>query len=312
LTDVPRPITAPALVAELRSQLHGANAQEAAAILKALSENGIYLANTESWIGTVPLSTDVPVIDAEKEVVVSPSGAESFVECGVKWFLQNNGGTDGDSTAQVLGSAIHAFAAKMVQEPGTTKEELITNLRNSWKLIDPDSGWVSASHLESAVTMLEKFVAYHSETKRTVIDAEMRFDVTLGRARIKGSVDRLEVEADGSLFIVDFKTGGSAISAKEAKANLQLASYQVGIAEGGFTQGIVSSGAELVYLGTDAVGATLRAQHGIDVEAVKSQLNGIADGMGAATFFATINKRCKGCPVRKSCPVQSDGRTVIS
>jgi len=199
-----------------------------------------------------------------------------------------------------------------VQEPGTTKEELITNLRNSWKLIDPDSGWVSASHLESAVTMLEKFVAYHSETKRTVIDAEMRFDVTLGRARIKGSVDRLEVEADGSLFIVDFKTGGSAISAKEAKANLQLASYQVGIAEGGFTQGIVSSGAELVYLGTDAVGATLRAQHGIDVEAVKSQLNGIADGMGAATFFATINKRCKGCPVRKSCPVQSDGRTVIS
>jgi len=34
--------------------------------------------------------------------------------------------------------------------------------------------------------------------------------------------------------------------------------------------------------------------------------------MGAAAFFATINKRCKGCPVRKSCPVQSDGRTVIS
>ena len=312
LTDVPRPITAPALVAELRSQLHGANAQDAAEILKALSENGIYLANAESWIGTVPLSTDAPVIDAEKEVVVSPSGAESFVECGVKWFLQNNGGTDGDSTAQVLGSAIHAFAAKMVQEPGTTKEDLITNLRSSWKLIDPESGWVSASHLESAVTMLEKFVEYHSKTTRTVVDAEMRFDVTLGRARIKGSVDRLEVEADGSLFIVDFKTGGSAISVKEAKENLQLASYQVGIAEGGFTQGKVRAGAELVYLGTDAAGATLRAQHGIDVEAVKSQLNGIAEGMGAATFFATINKRCKGCPVRKSCPVQSDGRTVIS
>ena len=312
LSDVPRPITAPALVAELRSQLHGAKAQDAGAILKALSENGIYLADTQSWIGSVPLSSDLPVIDAEKEVVVSPSGAESFVECGVKWFLQNNGGSDGDSTAQVLGSAIHAFAAKMVQEPGTSKEDLIANLESSWKLIDPDSGWVSASHLESAVTMLEKFVAYHSKTTRTVVDAEMRFDISLGRARIKGSVDRLEVEADGRLFIIDFKTGSSAISVKDAKENLQLASYQVGIAEGGFTQGTVSAGAELVYLGTDAAGATIRSQHTVDVEATKTKLNEIADGMGAATFFATINKRCKGCPVRKSCPVQSDGRTVIS
>jgi len=312
LTDVPRPITAPALVAELRSQLHGAKAQDAAGILKSLSESGIYLADTQSWVGSVPLSSDLPVIDAEKEVVVSPSGAESFVECGVKWFLQNNGGSDGDSTAQVLGSAIHAFAAKMVQEPGTSKADLIANLESSWKLIDPDSGWVSASHCESAVTMLEKFVDYHSKTTRTVVDAEMRFDIPLGRARIKGSVDRLEVEADGRLFIIDFKTGSSVISVKDAKENLQLASYQVGIAEGGFTQGTISAGAELVYLGTDAAGATIRSQHTVDVEATKTKLNEIADGMGAATFFATINKRCKGCPVRKSCPVQSDGRTVIS
>ena len=311
LTDVPRPITAPALVAELRSQLHGDNAQEAAALLSLMKAEGIYLADPAHWIGSVPLSTDAPVIDAEKEVVVSPSGAESFVECGVKWFLQNNGGSDGDSTAQVLGSAIHAFAAKMVQEPGTTKEDLIANLQSSWKLIDPDSGWVSASHLENAVTMLEKFVEYHKNTKRTVVDAEMKFDVKLGRARIRGSVDRLEVEADGSLFIIDFKTGATAISLKDAKENLQLASYQVGIAEGGFTQGTVSAGAELVYLGTSTAGATLRPQHVIDVEATKEKLNEIAEGMGAATFFATVNKRCKGCPVRKSCPVQNDGRTVV-
>jgi superfamily I DNA/RNA helicase/RecB family exonuclease len=311
ITEVPRPITAPALVAELRSQLNGEHAPEAAAILSAMKAEGIYLADPAHWIGSVPLSTDAPVINPDLEVVVSPSGAESFVECGVKWFLQNNGGSDGDSTAQVLGSAIHAFAAKMVQEPGTTKEDLISNLESSWKLIDPDSGWVSASHLENAVTMLEKFVEYHRESKRTVVDAEIRFDVKLGRARIRGSVDRLEVEADGSLFIIDFKTGGSAISLKEAKENLQLASYQVGIAEGGFTQGNVSAGAELVYLGTSTAGATLRPQHVIDVEATKEKLNEIAEGMGAAHFFATVNKRCKGCPVRKSCPVQNDGRTVI-
>jgi superfamily I DNA/RNA helicase/RecB family exonuclease len=316
ITDVPRPITTPALVAELRAQLAGPKAKEAAALLKAMSTEGIHLANPDSWIGSVPISTDAPVIDPENEVVVSPSGAESFVECGVKWFLQNNGGSDGDSTAQVLGSAIHAFAAKMVLEPETTREQLIESLQSSWKLIDSESGWVSASHLESAVIMLEKFVEYHKETKREVKGAEIRFDVKLGRARIMGTVDRLEVAADGSLFIIDFKTGNSAISKEDAKKNLQLASYQLGVAEGGFTgSGFVkdtkSSGAELVYLGTSSTGATLRQQYAIDLAEIKTTIETIGVGMGAATFFATVNKRCKECPVRKSCPIQSDGRAVI-
>ena len=311
LTDVPRPITAPALVAELRGQLNGPKAKEAAALLKAMSTEGIYLANPTSWIGSVPLSTDAPMINADNEVVVSPSGAESFLECGVKWFLQNNGGSDGDSTAQVLGSAIHAFAAKMVQEPETSREELIQSLQNSWKLIDPESGWVSASHLESAVIMLEKFIEYHKKTKRKVKGAELRFDVKLGRARIIGTVDRLEVEADGSLFIVDFKTGITAISKEDAKKNLQLASYQLGVAEGGFIEGSKSAGAELVYLGTTSTGATMRPQYAIDLEETRATIETIGEGMGAATFFATVNKRCKGCPVKNSCPVQSDGRAVI-
>ena len=89
LTEVPRPITAPALVAELRSQLHGENAKAAASLLKVMAAEGIYVADPANWIGSVPLSTDAAVIEADQEVVVSPSGAESFVECGVKWFLQN-------------------------------------------------------------------------------------------------------------------------------------------------------------------------------------------------------------------------------
>jgi superfamily I DNA/RNA helicase/CRISPR/Cas system-associated exonuclease Cas4 (RecB family) len=310
VTEVPRPITVPALVAELRAQLHGENAQTAAQLLKSMSNNGIVLAHPDSWIGAVALSTDLPVIDSDKEVIVSPSGAESFIECGVKWFLQNNGGTDGDSTAQILGSAIHAFAAKMVEQPGTSKSELIASLESSWKLIDPNSGWVSASNLEIAVTMLEKFVEYHKQTPREVKGAEIRFDVKLGRARIIGTVDRLEVEADGSLFIIDFKTGNTAITKEEAKKNLQLASYQLGIAEGGFSDGVTSAGAELVYLGTDSAGTAIREQRSINLEEVKEKIESIGEGMAAATFFATVNKRCKGCSVRKSCPVQSDGRAV--
>ena len=210
-----------------------------------------------------------------------------------------------------MGSAIHAFAAKLVQNPETTKEQLIANLESSWKLIDPESGWVSASHLETAVMMLEKFVNYHQDSTREVIAAEIRFDVKLGRARIIGTVDRLEVEADGSLFIIDFKTSSAAISKADAAENLQLASYQLGVTEGGFGDSNRSAGAELVYLGASGANASIRQQFAIDLVATKATIEEIGEGMGAATFFATINKRCNGCPVRTSCPVQSDGRAVI-
>ena len=113
------------------------------------------------------------------------------------------------------------------------------------------------------------------------------------------------------MFIIDFKTGNTAISKEDAKKNLQLASYQLGVAEGGFTDGTKSSGAELVYLGTSSASASIRQQYAIDLEETKATIETIGEGMGAATFFATVNKRCKGCPVRKSCPVQSDGRAVI-
>ena len=75
ITDVPRPITAPALVAELRAQLDGPKAKEAAALLKAMSAEGIHLANPASWIGSVPISTDAPVIDADKDCLLYTSDA---------------------------------------------------------------------------------------------------------------------------------------------------------------------------------------------------------------------------------------------
>jgi hypothetical protein len=55
----------------------------------------------------------------------------------------------------------------------------------------------------------------------------------------------------------------------------------------------------------------MRPQYAIDLAETKATIETIGEGMGAATFFATVNKRCKGCSVRNSCPVQSDGRAVI-
>jgi superfamily I DNA/RNA helicase/RecB family exonuclease len=317
LTEVPRPITVPALVSALRSQLSGDKKGEAAALLKKLSDEGIHVANPDNWVGSVARSTDQPVVDPKDLVSVSPSALDTYKECALKWFLQSNGGTNGDSTAQILGSAIHAFAAKLHTDPTKNETDLLDLLKSSWKLIDPDEGWVGKTSLEEASKMISRFVHYHAVSPRTVVAVETSFTVEIGRARLHGNADRIEIDAENNLYIVDFKTGNTMIAAKTSNENMQLAAYQLGAIKGGFskvTDSTVTNGAELAYLAAPAAKEpriTTRKQGPIDSGVFVVEIEAIAEGMGAATFIATVNEKCKGCPVRSSCPIQSDGKSVI-
>jgi hypothetical protein len=107
------------------------------------------------------------------------------------------------------------------------------------------------------------------------------------------------------------------IPANTSNENMQLAAYQLGAIKGGFsqvTESTVTNGAELAYLAAPAAKEpkiTTRKQGPIDSEVFVVEIESIAQGMGAATFIATVNEKCKGCPVRSSCPIQSDGKSVI-
>ncbi len=313
MTAVPRPITPAALVSTLRRELIGGDTR-AASILARLNKEGLSQADYEAWAGVASISTSEPIIALDALVPVSPSSAESFTECGVKWFLERSGGTNGDSAAQILGSAIHAFAALMEEDSSLTQSDLVSKLKSAWKLIDPSSGWVSTAQLNKAVQMIHKFVQYHNASKNQIVGVEAEFSIVVGRAHIRGSVDRLEVTADGEIFVVDFKTGANIVTGQEALTNKQMQAYQLAVTEGGFAdlhESRTTIGAELVYLGSDAVGVTKREQPKIVVEDVKDEIIEIAEAMSGKEFFATINKRCKKCPVRSACPIQSDGRAVM-
>ena len=314
ITKVPRPLTTSALVATLRQNLSGDSADTAASILKTLSQSQITSADPAHWTGSLPISSTQTVVAPDELVPVSPSGAENFTECGVKWFLERSGGTNGDSTAQILGSAIHEFARIKVEDPSISEVDLIAKLEASWSLIDPTEGWISNSSLKRAVKMLERFSRYHDATTRDVVGAELNFKIQVGRAEIRGSVDRIEVDTDGNHYVIDLKTGKTPITAEKAKENLQLACYQLAVALDGFEKKLSttsSSGAELVYLAKDSVKVTTRQQYKIDEVEVKAKIEEIAEGMGAESFQARINAMCENCVVKACCPIQSQGRTVI-
>jgi len=168
-TEVPRPLTSNALVATLRGELAGDRADIAASLLQRLAVEGVEVADPHNWYGVMPVSSHDPIVAPGELVNVSPSSSESFSECGLKWFLERNGGTDGDSTAQVLGSAIHAFAALMESDSNLSESDLIENLKSSWNLIDPNTGWVRATQIDRALKMIQKFIKIHQSSKTTIV-----------------------------------------------------------------------------------------------------------------------------------------------
>lgn len=308
-----RPLTANALVASLRRALATDKGDLAAGLLATLSTSDISVAHPDNWLGAHPLSTDAPLFDEGQLVPISPSAAESFETCGLKWLLERNGGSDGDSTAQLLGSVIHEYARIKAQDPAVTDQYLYESLDKAWPLITESTGWISKFQLQRAQKMLERFARYHRDSSRAVEGVELKFEFVLGRAKVSGSVDRLEVDSDGKFFVVDFKTG-KAISAKDAAENLQLACYQLAVVLNGFEKKFEDpqvSGSHLVFLGHEAKSVTTRERPPIVASEVTEHLEEIAEKMSSPVFIAKKNDFCGYCPVKSSCPVHLQGRSVI-
>ena len=171
--------------------------------------------------------------------------------------------------------------------------------------------------MRDAFEKIEKLYYWHDKNKkeRKLIAVEAKFEKELGRAFFNGSVDRVELDGDGKIYIVDLKSGsGSDVTKEDAKENKQLAGYQLAVLEEAFKDIPIKgevSGSALVYLGSDAKNASVKSQDPINHQEVLADVEKTAEEMAASEFVAKINKRCRKCPVKNICPIQATGRSVL-
>ena len=276
LTQNERSITQPALVAALRRMAMRSDSKDeilfATSALKTLASNGVRAADPKNWVGNLPISTQLPVISAKEQLRISPSSLESFSECGLKWMLEQSGGKDADSTAQVLGTAIHVIAAQLNQQPDLTLDQLESKLKGAWSLIDMNKGWIKDYEYRRAAQMLQKFYGWNINNQNTLVSVEERFEFKLGNAIVSGSIDRIELTSDNKYYIVDLKTGATAISYENARENKQLQTYQLAVVNDSFKNKLSHqevAGAELIFIGdAKAKDAASRPQEKVDADVV--------------------------------------------
>lgn len=293
-----------------REAVAGPRADGAAGLLARLAAAGVRGADPREW-SWLPAEGPVPQRQVA-DLGVSPSAVEKFLRCPLQWYLTASGGTLPRETAQGLGTLVHAA---LEQVPDADSQALRDVVDHGWGDLELGEGWVSAhqrSRVEQMITKLAVWAAEQRSAGTTVVGSEVPFSYQVDDITVRGTIDRVELTADGGVRVVDLKTGRTAVSAAEARDNPQLQLYQLAV-ESGVLPDVAGApaGGLLLFVGGTQRAAAERTQPPPDadaLEAVRERVRQVGRGMRAEAFVARPSTACQRCPVRSSCPTTAEGR----
>lgn len=300
----------------------------AARQLARLAEAGVPGAHPDSWYGLLDASTDTPMRAPGEPLDVSPSTVDTLVRCPLRWLLERHGGSDPAQLSAVTGTLVHTLAQQAAD--GADDAELRAALDEAWHKVDAGAPWFSRRERARVQHMVDNFVAWMraSRGELTQQGLEQGFSAELppleggeseddsSPVRLRGRVDRLELDEHGRPVIIDLKTGKSPVSRADASEHPQLAAYQLAALVGAFTSGSQQpGGARLVYVAKshNKQGATEREQPALDDETGRQWLELVrtaARSTRGPGYTARENQDCARCPGRKACPLRPEGRQV--
>ncbi len=330
-----------------------ARRRAAAGQLARLARAGVRGAHPDQWWGLPSLSDSRPLVDPGGTVTVTPSTVDSVQRCSLRWLLERHGGAGIASPEQGVGNLVHAAAA-LAADASADRAELAAYLAERFDAIELSARWLAGRERDRADAMLDKLIGWLADNPRRLVAIERDFLVQLdagpgaaepGAAEpvdagpanagpgdpdgdpdagpdapdlvveIKGRVDRLEIDDDGRLVVVDLKTGRTTPTDAELDGYPQLGAYQAAVEAGAFDESGIPGGAALVQLGGDRVSAREQGQPALADAAepgwARAMVRRTAQTMAASTFEAVTNNRCRVCPVQTSCPVSGKGRQVV-
>jgi RecB family exonuclease len=338
-----RPLAVAPLVAELRATTvdpaASAPLREAAARrlarMAALSDEGHALvpaAHPDRWWGLYePTRSAAPLRDRDQPLTLSGSALDQLANtCALQWFLGREVKAEPASTAaQGFGNVVHVLADEVASGRAPADlDVLMARLDSVWDSLAFDAPWKSRQERENARAALERFLRWHvMERGRTAVATEHDFEVTLGagevQVRIRGSMDRVETDAAGQAYVVDFKTGRAKPTAAEVARHPQLAVYQLAVREGAVDslfggERPPAGGAELVHLRLGAprrdggdTQPTVQRQEALTGEWAGELLAEAAGRVLDERFSPAAGQHCERCAFRASCTARPEGRHVV-
>ena len=164
--------------------------------------------------------------DLEKMALInmSYSRLDTYEMCPSKYFytyIQKEDRVFG--AAASLGNVIHGVLEDTVGEP-LVYEEMLTRMEHHRAIYDPDLQ-IGDELLLAGKEMIGEFVDRHEDEEFDVIGKEKSFELIIGSALVRGFIDLLIRDSDGTIHVVDYKSGRWEVTYKNAPKNLQIGIY---------------------------------------------------------------------------------------
>ena len=333
-----RPLSMTGLVSELRRTLADPETSEplreaAARRLARLADASaggralVPAADPATWWGTrAPSRSAQPVRDPDRPVPLSASLLDGVGVCPTQWFLAREaGGVARAHQSANLGEMVHALAQRVADgdlaEAGV--DDLMAHVDAVWDRLAFRTPWSKAREHERVRAALGRFLTWHAANPRTVLATEAAFRTTVAldggeQVEVTGYADRLELDADGRVVVVDFKTNRTKPSNKAVEADVQLGLYQYAVDHGAVDEltGATAraGGAELVQLGLQDGAETAVVQpqpvqpdDGPGREELRVRMAHAARLLRDETFPAVAGQHCRDCSFVPLCPIKSAG-----
>lgn len=341
-----RPLSFAGLVAELRRTVSDPATAEplrraAARRLARLADERVGArpvvpaADPASWWGTWGLTAgEQPLAAPDRPVPISASMLSSITECPAKWFLEREaGGARATSASQGFGNVVHAVAddvtrATIAEAEATTPgvDDLMTLVDGVWGQLTFRTPWSADRERGEIRDALTRFLAWHGTDRgRRVVASEADFRATVAlpdgeQVVLRGRADRLEVDLDGRVVVIDLKTGKYPPGEKELAEHPQLGLYQYAVDHDGFVdtlgEGARAGGAELWQLRKGAKALKVQAQPPQEAGdsghlPIEEQLMAAVRVVRDEALEVRPGKVCEHCDFQLLCPAQQPG-TVLS
>ena len=338
LDRMARPLSVPSLVAALRHRavdpqvspgLRRAAAARLARLAAAVDDGGWPLAapaHPDRWWGLAPVTGgDHPVALPDVPLPLSGTSLSGLDECPLRWFLEHEVHAQSPaSTAMGFGGVLHALADEVAT--GRTPADLgvlVSRLDRVWGQLAYDAPWQSQQQHDEAREALRRFLRWHAADRgRTLVATEVGFQVPVevpgGTVLLRGFMDRVELDTDGRVHVVDLKTGKTAPGRQELLEHPQLGTYQLAVREGALDEQLPDrppvGGAELVMLRLDGPdGPKVPQQPALPAGTswVEALIETAVRRVLGESFPPTPQEHCDRCAFRRCCPAQAEGRQVV-
>lgn len=294
--------------------------ENAAGQLALLAAAGVPGADPDEWYGLAAYSSSGPLYDLDAEAArVSPSKLEAIGECQLNWVIGDLGGDSG-SVGAGLGTLIHAA---LEHADGADEDALWAAVEARWGELEFDAAWIERTERTRARDLIRRLARYLRDTHAagtTLLGAEPHFELSLpvpGAAHpavVSGTIDRVELTAEGTVVIVDLKTGRTqATGAAAAVTNPQLSAYQLAFEQGAIpaASGRPSGGAKLLVLKqTRTAPYATPVQAPFDDESRAAFVGTIENAvhvMGGRSFLAPYEAHCRDDHTHGLCRIHTVG-----